>query len=131
VVIMSEIDVIKGNSSSNAARADRLPVAGLLVLAAAGFVTILTEALPAGLLTQMSAGMNVSNALVGQFVSVYAIGSLLAAIPLVVATRTWRRQHLLLLAIGGFVIVNTITALSTSFVLTLVVRFFAGCHGSA
>jgi predicted MFS family arabinose efflux permease len=106
--------------------ADRLPMAGLLALAMAGFITILTEALPAGLLPMMSADLGVSEALVGQLVTMYAVGSLVAAIPLTAATQGWRRRPLLLIAIGGFALVNTVTAISTSYVLTLVARFFAG-----
>lgn len=105
---------------------DRLPVAGLLALAMAGFITILTEALPAGLLPMMSADLGVSEALVGQLVTMYAIGSLVAAIPLTTATQGWRRRPLLLMAIGGFALVNTVTALSASYVLTLIARSFAG-----
>jgi len=103
-----------------------LPLAGLLALAMAGFITILTEALPAGLLTQISKDLAVSESLVGQLVTIYAIGSLLAAIPLVAATRGWRRRPLLQTAIGGFFIVNTVTALSDNYALTMVARFFAG-----
>lgn len=104
----------------------RLPLPGLLALAAAGFVTVLTEAMPAGLLPQIGASLDVTPALVGQLVTVYAIGSLMAAIPLVAFTRSWRRRPLLLTAIGGFAIVNTVTALSHDYALTLVARFFAG-----
>lgn len=104
----------------------RLPLGGLLALAAAGFLTILTEALPAGLLPSMGASLGVSQALVGQLVTAYALGSLAAAIPLVAATRSWRRRPLLLVAIGGFALVNTITALSTHYGLTLAARFLAG-----
>ncbi len=104
----------------------RLPLLGLLALAAAGFITILTEAMPAGLLPQIGASLQVTPALVGQMVTVYAIGSLVAAIPLVAFTRHWRRRPLLLTAIGGFAIVNTVTALSNDYALTLVARFFAG-----
>ncbi|GAN88396.1 MFS transporter [Komagataeibacter intermedius] len=104
----------------------RLPLGGLLALATAGFITILTEALPAGLLPQMGRSLNVSDAMVGQLVTLYAIGSLVAAIPLTSATQGWRRRRLLLLAIGGFAVVNTITAVSTSYVLTLAARFLAG-----
>lgn len=106
--------------------ADRLPVASLLVLAMAGFITILTEALPAGLLPQMAQSLAVSQAWVGQTVTIYAIGSLLAALPLTAATQSVRRRPLLLTAIAGFFVANTITALSGSFALTLVARFLAG-----
>lgn len=104
----------------------RLPMTGLLALAMAGFITILTEALPAGLLPQMSADLGVSEALAGQLVTMYAVGSLVAAIPLTAATQRMRRRPLLLIAIGGFAIVNTVTAASDSYMLTLIARFFAG-----
>ena len=105
---------------------DTLPLGGLLALASAGFITILTEAMPAGLLPQMGEGLGVSPALVGQLVTLYALGSLLAAIPLTLLTRSWRRRPLLLVAIGGFALVNSVTALSSHYGLTLVARFFAG-----
>lgn len=105
---------------------ERLPLGALLALATAGFITVLTEAMPAGLLPQMSAGLSVSQALIGQLVTLYAIGSILAAIPLTIATRGWRRRPLLLSAIGGFAIANSVTALSEWYWLTLMARFIAG-----
>jgi predicted MFS family arabinose efflux permease len=104
----------------------RLPLSGLLALAMVGFITILTEALPAGLLPQIGAGLAVSDAFVGQMVTIYAIGSLIAAIPLTAATQGMRRRPLLLATIGGFAIANTITAVSPSYAVTMVARFFAG-----
>ncbi|OHV95475.1 MFS transporter [Janthinobacterium lividum] len=105
---------------------DRLPVAGLLALAMTGFICIVTETLPAGLLPQISAGLGISAALAGQMVTAYALGSLLAAIPLTIATRGWRRRNVLLLTIIGFLVFNTVTALSSYYWLTLAARFFAG-----
>jgi predicted MFS family arabinose efflux permease len=105
---------------------ERLPWAGLLALSMTGFICILTETLPAGLLPQISEGLGISEAFAGQLVTLYALGSLAAAIPLTAATRGWRRRPLLLLCIIGFLVFNTITALSSNFMLTLVVRFLAG-----
>lgn len=104
----------------------KLPVSALLALATAGFMTILTEALPAGLLSQIGSSLLISPALAGQLVTVYAIGSLLAAIPLTLATQTLRRRPLLLTAIAGFAVANTLTALSHHYMLTLAARFIAG-----
>ncbi|NGM83114.1 MFS transporter [Paenibacillus sp. 7124] len=104
----------------------RLPWAGLLALAMAGFICILTETLPAGLLPQIGGGLGVSEAAAGQLVTSYAIGSLLTAIPLTAATRGWRRRPLLLLCIIGFLMFNSVTALSSIYMLTLVARFLAG-----
>ena len=106
--------------------ANRLPLAGLLALAMTGFLCIATETMPAGLLPQIADGLKVSPALAGQMVTSYAMGSLLAAIPLVIATRGWRRRNVLLLTILGFLIFNSVTALSSSYGLTLAARFFAG-----
>lgn len=104
----------------------RLPLGGLLALACAGFVTILTEALPAGLLSPMSVDLGVSRALVGQLVTVYALGSLLAALPMTALTRRLPRRPLLLAAIAGFAGVNTLTALTHDYTVMLVARFVAG-----
>ncbi|MFT8980388.1 MFS transporter, partial [Gluconobacter oxydans] len=103
-----------------------LPVAGLLALAMTGFICIMTETLPAGLLPQIGAGLHVSPALAGQMVTAYALGSLSAAIPLTLATQRWRRRRVLLLAIIGFVLFNSVTAFSAHYGLTLVARYGAG-----
>nr|WP_280924189.1 MFS transporter [Ciceribacter sp. S153] len=103
-----------------------MPLAGLCALAVAGFVTILTEALPAGLLPQIGGALGVSEAMAGQWISIYALGSLLAAIPLTAATRSWRRRPLLLGAIIGFAIANLITALTASFIVAMTARFVGG-----
>ncbi|WP_260929404.1 MFS transporter [Novosphingobium sp. 9] len=105
---------------------DRLPFASLLALAAAGFLTILTETLPAGLLPQISDGLHISHGLAGQLVTIYAIGSLVAAIPLTSATQAMRRRPLLLAAITGFALANVITALSSSYAVVMVARLLAG-----
>ena len=114
------------NTRASPVLADSLPVAGLLALAMTGFICIVTETLPAGLLPQISAGLDISAALAGQMVTAYALGSLLAAIPLTIATRGWRRRNVLLLTIIGFLVFNTVTALSSHYWLILVARFFAG-----
>lgn len=105
---------------------DRLPWPGLFALAMAGFVTILTEALPAGLLPQIGDSLGVSEALAGQWVSIYALGSLLAAVPLTHATASFRRRPVLLAAIAGFAVANSVTALSSVYAVTLAARFLAG-----
>lgn len=105
---------------------ERLPFGALLALAMTGFICIVTETLPAGLLPQIGSGLNISASLAGQMVTVYALGSLLAAIPLTIATQSWRRRTVLLLTIAGFLLFNSVTALSSHYWLTLIARFFAG-----
>ncbi|MDY7549471.1 MFS transporter [Pseudomonas veronii] len=104
----------------------KLPLGALLALAMTGFICIVTETLPAGLLPEISSGLGISASLAGQMVTVYALGSLLAAIPLTIATQSWRRRTVLLLTVVGFLVFNTLTALSSHYWLTLIARFFAG-----
>ncbi|QLG94182.1 MFS transporter [Pseudomonas yamanorum] len=112
--------------SLSAAVPERLPIGALLALAMTGFICIVTETLPAGLLPQISDGLGISQSLAGQMVTAYALGSVLAVIPLTIATRGWRRRNVLLLTIVGFLLFNSITALSSHYGITLVARFFAG-----
>lgn len=107
-------------------RTDSLPLPALLALTTAVFVTSLTETLPAGLLPAMSGDLGVSESAAGQAVTVYAVGTALTAIPLSAATAGWRRRRLLLAAMAGFAVANTVTALSAHYVLTMAARFVAG-----
>ncbi|EGH09560.1 MULTISPECIES: MFS transporter [Pseudomonas syringae group] len=112
--------------ATNKEQGEKLPLGALLALAMTGFICIVTETLPAGLLPEIGTGLGVSASLAGQMVTVYALGSLLAAIPLTIATQSWRRRTVLLLTIIGFLVFNSVTALSSDYWLTLVARFFAG-----
>jgi len=103
-----------------------LPLSALLAMALTGFIAIMTETLPAGLLPQIAADLNVSPAMAGQLVTLYAAGSLMAVIPLAALTRGWNRRTALLTAIFGFLIFNTLTTFSTNYVLTLFARWVAG-----
>lgn len=103
-----------------------LPVWQLLAFTVAGFLAIMTETMPAGLLLQIAGDMGVSQSAAGQTVTLYALGSVVAAIPVIAATRGWSRRTLFLTALSGLFIFNTITAISTHFGLTLVARFVAG-----
>ncbi|MDT9633824.1 MFS transporter [Pseudomonas marginalis] len=108
------------------AASERLPIGALLALAMTGFICIVTETLPAGLLPLISDGLAISPSMAGQMVTAYALGSVLAVIPMTIATRGWRRRNVLLLTIVGFLLFNSITALSSHYGVTLVARFFAG-----
>lgn len=108
------------------ASSERLPIGALLALAMTGFICIVTETLPAGLLPLIGDGLGISPSMAGQMVTAYALGSVLAVIPMTIATRGWRRRNVLLLTIVGFLLFNSITALSSHYGVTLVARFFAG-----
>ncbi|MFI7100922.1 MFS transporter [Streptomyces sp. NPDC050161] len=111
---------------TEARQGQKLPLLALLALSAAVFLTSLTETLPAGLLPAMSAGLHVSESAAGQTVTLYALGTALTAIPLTAATAGRRRKHLLLAAMAGFGAANTVTALSSDYLLTMTARFAAG-----
>ncbi|WP_330178807.1 MFS transporter [Nocardia sp. NBC_01503] len=111
---------------TTAKAAPRLPIPQLAALTTAAFITVLTEALPAGVLPGMSADLHVGESATGQLVTVYALGTAVSAIPLSVATAGWRRKRLLLAGVAGFAVANTVTALSLLYPLTLIARFVAG-----
>lgn len=104
----------------------RFPLSGLLALSATGFLTMLTETIPAGLLPQIGAGLAESPARAGQLLSIYAAGSVLAAIPLTALTRGVPRRRLLLVTIVTVAAVNVLTAASPVFALTMTGRLLAG-----
>lgn len=103
-----------------------MPIMALLALTLSGFIAIITETLPAGLLPQISEGLKVSQAYAGQFITTYALGSVLAAIPIISLTRNWDRKPLLLTAVIGFFLFNLATFLLHNYLLLLFVRFLAG-----
>ena len=51
---------------------EKLPVLQLLAFTLAGFLAIMTETLPAGLLPQISQGLAITEAQAGQFITLYA-----------------------------------------------------------
>jgi predicted MFS family arabinose efflux permease len=103
-----------------------LPLGGLLALATAGFLTMLTETVPAGLLPQVGDGLHVSDSAAGQLLTVYAAGSVIAAIPLTAATRSLPRRPVLVATIAAVALVNLVTAASGSYELTVVARAVGG-----
>ncbi|MFA1631906.1 MFS transporter [Achromobacter ruhlandii] len=103
-----------------------MPMAALLALTMCSFIATANEAVPAGLLPRMARDFGVSQGWAGQLVTLCALGSGLAAIPLTVALRGWRRRWVLMLSVGGFFLCNAITALASHFPLALAARFMAG-----
>jgi len=119
-------DRITATAPSQAAVDSSIPILALLALAMTAFLALLSETLPAGLLPQIARDLNISEVMTGQLVTVYAIGSILTAIPLTALTSSWRRRNVLLLAIIGFLIFNTATALAPNYLVALVARFVTG-----
>jgi len=110
---------------------NKLPWSPLLALSTAAFVGILTEALPAGVLPEMARDLSVSESAAGQSLTIYAIATGISAVPLSVATATWNRKKLLLLAVAMIGLANIVTAISSSYVLTMGFRLLAGVAAAA
>ncbi|MFF1903521.1 MFS transporter [Kitasatospora sp. NPDC058218] len=108
------------------ATASRWPLGGLLVLSGAAFITILTEALPAGVLPAMSAGLGVTEARAGLLVTVYALAAAVTAVPMTAWTLRRPRRTLLVALLLGFAATNLVTAVSAAFPLVLAARLASG-----
>ena len=104
----------------------RLPLVTLIGLATIGFVLVAMETMPAGLLPVIAAGLNTSEGSVGLLVSAYALGTVIVTIPAISLTRRMRRKPLLLTALAGLILANSITAVSTDVGVVLLSRFVAG-----
>lgn len=113
-------------NASEATVFEVLPWAALLAMSATAFIVIMTETLPAGLLPQLSTGLGVGGAAAGQLISAYALGAVLFAIPAIAFTRGWQRKRVLIVAVAGFVVANTVTALAPDYTVALGARFVAG-----
>ena len=117
---------IGGSPRPSAATTDRLPWTALLVMALMGFILIATETMPAGLLPQIATGLNITESTAGQFVSAYALGTVIATMPAVALTRGMRRKPVFLVGILGFLAASLITAFSPNIALSLGARLLAG-----
>ncbi|MCJ1711168.1 MFS transporter [Clavibacter michiganensis subsp. phaseoli] len=105
---------------------DRMPWLALALLAVMGFLLVSGETMPAGLLPVIAEGMDTTESTIGQFISAWALGTVIVTVPAISLTRRFRRKPLLLIAIGCLIVFNTVTAVSSDVVLSLASRFVAG-----
>ena len=103
-----------------------MPWGGLLALFSAGFLGILNETVPAGLLPRMAADLRLPEAVVGQVTTVYALATAVTAIPLQRALRHFGRRTVLLWALAGFALAGGATAVLPDLTGILVARFVGG-----
>ncbi len=103
-----------------------LPIPSLLALFTAGFLAILNETVPAGLLPKMAASLGLSESAAGQTITVYALATALTAIPLNAALKNIGRRTLLVSSLGVFAAANLVIALQNNFTVILIARFAAG-----
>jgi predicted MFS family arabinose efflux permease len=105
---------------------DRLPVGTVLPLFAAGFLGILNETVPAGLLPRIARSLQVSESAAGQIIAVYAIATALTAIPLIALLRRYSLRGLLIGALLAFAICDLVPVVSKSYFLILAARILGG-----
>ena len=98
----------------------------LILLAAVGFLLVAAETAPAGLLPVMAGDLRVSEGTVGQLVSVWALGTVLVTAPVIRRTQHLRRKPLLLTALAGVIVANTVTVAVRDLPVLLACRFVAG-----
>lgn len=104
----------------------KLPLSGLLVLFTAGFLGILNETIPAGLLPQMSTSLHLPEAVVGQTMTIYAIATALTAIPLSALLKALSRRTVLIAALTAFILSNAVAAITGDFSVLMIARFVSG-----
>ena len=98
-----------------------------LLFLASGMFAIGTDSfVVAGILAPVAASLNVSVALAGQMVTIYALSYALLSPVIAAAAASWPRKQLLLAGLAVFVLGNVITAVAPSIELVLASRFLAG-----
>lgn len=107
-----------------------LPYQALIWLAIAGFSTGIDGYVLAGLLPTIAVELEVTDALAGQLVSVFALTSALAAPILGAATSGWERRRTISLALAVFVIGNVVVAAAPTYALAMTGRVVSALGGS-
>jgi predicted MFS family arabinose efflux permease len=108
-----------------------LPVALLVLLAAATCAAVTTEMLPVGLLPAISAGLRVSESQVGLLVSGYAAVVAVGSIPMAALLERLPRRPVLAVLLAAYGISNAVFAASSSYGLALAARLVAGLAHAA
>jgi MFS transporter, DHA1 family, inner membrane transport protein len=102
------------------------PWVGLIVLAAAIFLTVTSETLPTGLLPQMSSSLGVSEPAIGLLVTIFAFTVVASTIPLTAATRRLPRHGMIVGILVVLALSNLLTALSPTYAFVVGSRILGG-----
>ncbi|WP_211247651.1 MFS transporter [Cryptosporangium arvum] len=106
------------------------PRVALTALGASTFVYVTAEAIPVGLLPEISADMSVSEADVGLLVTIYAAVAALTSIPLTAVTMQVPRRRLIAIGMSIFALSQLASALAPTFALLVVARLACAlAHG--
>ncbi|GAA3595153.1 MFS transporter [Kineosporia mesophila] len=109
---------------------DRPNYAALTVLATCSFIYVTAEVLPVGLLPQISAGLDVTEAQVGLLLTSYAAVAAVTTIPMTALTMRFTRNRLLAGTLAVFVAAQLVAAFAPSLTILSVTRIFsAAAHG--
>jgi predicted MFS family arabinose efflux permease len=106
------------------------PLVGLLTLAALIFTSVTSEFLPTGLLPEIAAELDVTEAQVGMLITVFAGTVVLTAAPLAIITRRFSRKSLVIVVLLVFVVSNLLAAIAPTYELLIGARALGGlAHG--
>lgn len=108
----------------------RFPWWGMVALSVATFLSVTSEMMPTGLLTEMSADLDVTQAAVGLLVTVFAFTVVVSSAPLTALTLRIPRKPFLLGVIAVLGLSNLLTALAPDYTLVVASRILGGvAHG--
>lgn len=105
---------------------DKFPWLEFIIMGSTTFIAMISQNMPAGLLFEMSEGLGVSEASIGNYIGIYALLSAIGAIPLASATLKFNRKTVLLWIMIAYFISNLGIALVDNFVLSFAFRLLGG-----
>ena len=97
------------------AKAPPFPWVGLLVLAAAVFLSVTIEMIPTGLLPDMSRDLGVGEPLIGLLVTVFAATVVVLTVPLSALTKRVPRRTLIVIALAVLAVSCVLTAIAPNY----------------
>src|SRR3954453_597445 len=112
---------MRGNAATET---PRWPLASLLVMSGAVFLSVTTELVPTGLLPAMSRDLHVTPGRLGMLVTAYAAMVTFFAAPLGFGTARFPRRAMLLTALLGYAASNVVMSVCPSYWVALGARLF-------
>lgn len=100
------------------------------ILTLAAFAIGTAEFVIAGLLTQLSVSLQITEGQVGYLITAYALAIVFGGPPLTILLSRFNEKHVLIALLVTFILGNLVAACTTDFTLLLVARVFTGlCQG--
>ncbi|HEY8911882.1 MFS transporter [Lacisediminihabitans sp.] len=110
--------------------ASSFPIAGLLVLAGAIFVSVTSEFLPTGLLPDMASELKVSESRIGLLITIFAATVVVSTTPLAALTRRFSRKSLVIVVLIVIASGAVLAALAPTYEVLVAARVIGGlAHG--